>query len=71
MEVECLRISSVTYANKAKETLKDNGIRSKMKKISNEQVGCAYLLEFDRRFFERATELLKEKEINFTGCDYH
>lgn len=71
MDIECVRIGSVTYANKAKEILNNNGIRSKLKKISSEQEGCAYLLEMDKKFFERTVLLLREKEINFTRCDYH
>lgn len=66
-----MRISSITYANKAKEILKNGGIRAKMKKISNERDGCAYLLEFDKTLFERACVILIENEIKFTRCDYH
>lgn len=71
MEIECIRISSVTYANKAKEILKSGGVRSKMKKVSNEIEGCAYLLEMDKKIFDKAVFLLIENEIKFTGCDYH
>lgn len=70
MEVECVRISSVTYANKAKEILKNGGVRSKMKKISDENEGCAYLLEMDKKLFDKASLLLTENEIKFKRCDY-
>lgn len=70
VEVECVRIGSVTYANKAKEILKAGGIRSRMKKVSNEFDGCAYLLEMDNKLFDKAISILRENEINFTRCDY-
>lgn len=71
MELECVKISSITYANKAKDVLKNAGIRSKMKKVSSEKDGCAYLLELDKRFFEKANEILTKNEIKFTRCEYH
>ena len=69
MEVECVRISSVTYANKAKDILKNGGISSRMKKVSNENDGCAYLLEMDKKLFGKTVSLLVENEIRFTRCD--
>lgn len=71
MELECVKISSITYANMAKEALKDAGIRSKLKKVSGEKDGCAYLLEFDKRMLEKANEILTKNEIKFMRCEYH
>ena len=71
MEIECVKIGSVTYANKAKDILKSAGIRSKMKKIINEKDGCAYLLEMDKRYFEKTVSILKENEIGFERCEYY
>ena len=71
MEIECVKIGSVTYANKAKDILKKAGVRSKMKKIINEKDGCTYLLEIDKKYFDKALLMLKENEINFERCEYH
>ena len=71
MEIECVKISSVTYANKAKDILKSVGIRSKVKKTINEKDGCAYLLEMEKKHFDKAVLILKENEIGFGRCEYY
>lgn len=69
MEGECVKIGSVTYANKARDILKNAGIRSKMKKTINEKDGCSYILEFDEKHFDRVILILRENEISFERCD--
>jgi len=70
MEIECVRMGSVTYANKAVDILKNAGVRTKMKKIINEEDGCAYILEMDKTFFDKAITLLKDNKIKFERCEY-
>ena len=71
MDDGCVRIGSVTVANKAKDLLKRADIRSRMKKTINEADGCAYLLQFDKKHFDKAALLLKENEISFERCEQH
>ena len=74
MSDRCLRLSSVTYATKAKEILRASGIRSRLRKTSGERDGCSYLLDVENVGVERAAEILKGSEIKFTltdRCDYH
>ncbi len=70
---KCIRLNSVTYANKAKAVLKENGIISRMKKTSNDVDGCSYILETEKVAVERAAEILRKSEIKFLvtdRCDY-
>lgn len=70
MEIECIKISSVTYASKAKEILKGRGIRSKTKKSISADDGCAYFLEFDKKHYEQAVLVLTQAGLRFERCDF-
>ena len=68
MESECVKISSVTYANKAKDALKKSGIHSKIKKIITEESACEYIFEFDKKSADKAILILEKSGISFEGC---
>ncbi|MBR5272336.1 MAG: DUF3343 domain-containing protein [Clostridia bacterium] len=73
MDGKCIRIGSVTYANKAKSVLKENGFRVHIRKTSSDIDGCSYLLEVEKTNIEKTVEILRKSEIKFTvteRCDY-
>lgn len=69
MNIGCVRINSVTYANKVKEILKRNRIKSRMRKSVFDGDGCAYFLETDRNDYDNAIKILTDNEIRFEECD--
>ena len=69
MENECIKIGSVTYANKAREILKSRGISSKTKKSISANDGCAYFIEIDKRNYEQAVVAFEAGGLRFERCD--
>ena len=62
-------LSSVTYALKAQEILKNNGIYSYLTRSRAVKSirGCGYGLSLDISFFEKALELLMQSGVVIVG----
>ncbi|MBR4279314.1 MAG: DUF3343 domain-containing protein [Clostridia bacterium] len=62
-------LTSVTYALKAQEILKDNGIYSKIErsKAVRNLRGCGYGLAFDKHLEEKVYALLSQNSIPTVG----
>ena len=62
-------LTSVTYALKAQEILKDNGIYSKIErsKAVRSVRGCGYGIVFDKQMEDKVYSLLSENSIPTVG----
>lgn len=69
MNVEYVRINSVTHANKAREILKRSKIKTRMRKSVIGGDGCTYFLEIDINDYDKVVKILTEYEIHFEECD--
>lgn len=62
-------LSSVTYALKAQELLKTNGIYtniSRSRAVKSVR-GCGYGISFDKTLYEKAMQLLEQNSIPIIG----
>ena len=60
-----LNLGSVTYANKAKITLAQYSIGSKVIKISEKSLGCFYGIEVDSQNYNNVRQILSKHNVPF------
>lgn len=68
MSATVLTVSSITYAIKARKTLKRIGIQAKLVKIEDGDSinGCAYAIEFNSKDLYAAIAELKKNNIDYS-----
>lgn len=58
------KIGSVTHARRARELLRDNGVKSNLVKTTGQSEGCAYRLEINDNDAQRAEALFRGSDLN-------
>ena len=71
MKTKCIAVRSVTYAQKAQETLKRYGIKGiPVKRSSEGGSGCGWCVKVPYSQWETAFSLLKSNGVRVTGEIY-
>lgn len=71
MRKKCIAVRSVTYAQKALDTLKKHGIQCEMRRAPVQmRVGCGWCVSVSEKQSESAKSLLQRNGIKITGETY-
>lgn len=71
MRKKCIAVRSVTYAQKALETLKKHGIKCEMRRAPAQiRVGCGWCVSVSETQLGTVKSLLQKNGIKITGETY-
>ena len=71
IKYKCISVASITYAQKAAELLRRNGIDAYIiKQTEKNEFGCARCIKIREKNLGRALEILKNDGVKMSGYTY-